>query len=392
MASGQLERLKTGIQEQVDGDIQEIMDLSFRIYRNPEVSWEEVHASSWLADYLEKNAFKVDRSICSLRTAFRASYGQGGPVIAFIAEYDALPDIGHACGHNIIGPVAAEAGVAAKLAADESSATVMVIGCPAEERLGGKVIMVDRGGFQGVDVAMMVHPSSSINWSGSQFMAATTLDVEFIGRSAHGARAWQGVSALAALILAFNNINAMRLHMPDKSRVHGVITDGGKVANVVPEHAAGKIMIRAHEDAQLDRLCEIVLNCCEGAALATGARLEHKWGLRVETMRSNSALLELWSKNMEALGRKVEERDEIKYPSASSDIANVSVVVPAIHPFIAISSKEIASHTPEFAAASDPHLAKQALVDGAKALAMTAADVMAQPEALLRIKKEFMQK
>jgi len=386
----ELERLKIKIQEEVEAHRREIIDLSMKIHRNPEVGWEEVQASGWLASYLEKHGFKVERGICSLPTAFRASYGQGKPVIAFVAEYDALPN-GHACGHNLIGSASARAGVAARLAADEFGGTILVMGSPAEELLGGKVIQVNEGAFDGADVAMMVHPAAPINWSGFKSMACTTLDVEFFGKAAHGSRSWEGINALEALLLAFNSINSLRPYAKDKSRIFGIITDGGKAANVVPEHSAGKFMLRTPEDTQLDELCEKALDCFKGAALVTGARLEYKWGLRANAMRSNSALVRVWSKNMEAVGRKVEEKDEIKYPSGSTDMGNVSLVVPSIHPFIAIASEPMSSHSTEFAVAAASDGAKQALIDGAKALAMTAVDVMAQPETLSEIKEEFLQ-
>ena len=384
-------KLKASIQTEVDANRQELIDLSLKIHRNPELGWKEVQASGWLTDYLEENGFKLERGFCGLPTAFKASYGQGKPVIAFVAEYDALPDIGHACGHNIIGTASAGAGVAAKLAADEFGGTILVIGSPAEELLGGKVILVNEGAFDGIDVAMMVHPSATNNWTGFKSLASTDIEVEFFGKPAHGARPWEGISALDALVLAFTNINSMRLHMRDKSRVLGIITDGGKAANVVTAHSAGRFQIRAPDDSQLDELCEKVLNCFKAAALATGARLEYKWGLKAKAMRSNSILTQLWSNNMNILGRKVEERDEIKYPPGSTDMGNVSTVVPGIHPSIAISSQPLVGHSAEFAAAAASDFANQALIDAAKALAMTAADIIAQPETLSRIKEEFLQ-
>lgn len=384
-------RLKSNIQKVIEAERQKIIDLSLNISRNPEIGWKEVQASTWLTDYLEKNRFKVERGICDLPTAFRASYGQGKPAIAFIAEYDALPKLGHACGHNIIGAASVGAGVAAKLAVDEFGGTILVIGSPAEELLGGKVIMVDGGAFDGIDVAMLAHPAAPFNWSGFKSLACTSLDVEFFGRPAHGARPWDGTSALEALLLSFNSINSMRLRLMDRNHILGIITDGGTAANIVPEHAAGTFMIRAPDDAQLNELSEMLLNCFRGAALTTGTRLEYRWGHKVKAMRSNSVLIELWSNNMKALGYKVEERDEAKYPSGSTDMGNVSHVVPSIHPFIAISPEQLDVHSAKFAEATTTEVANQTLLDGAKALAMTATDVISQTKTLFKIREEFLQ-
>ena len=386
----QFEGLKIDIQREVEAHHQELIDLSLRIHSNPEVAWGEQKAASWLGNYLEKNGFKVERGICDLPTAFIGSYGQGEPVIAMIAEYDALPDIGHGCGHNIVGTSAVGAGIAAKLAVDCSGGTILVVGSPAEEVLGGKVIMVEKGTFEGVDMAMTVHPIGQRNWSGSQSLACIFLEIEFWGKSSHAAvDPWSGISALEALILAFNNINALRFHLKDRSRISGIITDGGKAANIVPEHAAGTFMIRATEDAYLDELCKKALSCFKGAALSTGARLEYRWGRKCSAMRSNTILAKLWHNNMESLGHEVSEIEDI---GGSLDMGNVSLVVPSIYPHIAISTKPVLLHTTEFAAAAASDSGHQALIDGAKALAMTAADVIAQPETLSRIKEEFMLK
>lgn len=385
----ELENAKIKVQEDVESHRQELIDLCLKIHDNPEVGWQEEKSSGWLAGYLEKNGFKLERGICDLPTAFRASYGQGKPVVAFVAEYDAVPGTGHACGHNIIGTSAAGAGVAAKLAAEQFGGTILVMGTPAEERLGGKVIMVEKGAFDGIDAAMMVHPWYEYNWKGITATAIITLDVEFWGKIAHGAAdPWNGASALQAMISAFNNINALRLHIKDKSRIAGVITDGGKVANIIPEHSAGNFFIRAAEDAYLDELREKVLNCFEAAALSTGTRLEYRWGFRCPTVRTNSTLVDLWKNNFEALGHKV---DEFIETSASTDLGNVSHVVPSIHPFVDIASQKISVHSAEFAAAAASDRGMQALIDSTKSLAMTAVDVIAQPETLSRIKEEFLQ-
>ena len=330
----------------------------------------------------------MERGICDLPTAFRARYGQGKPVIAIMAEYDALPEVGHGCGHNIIGTIAVGAGIAAKRAAEQVGSTILVFGTPAEECLGGKVVLAEKGAFDGIDAAMMVHPRGKYNAVGVRFLAAINLDVEFWGKSAHASSApWDGINALEAMIQSFNGINSLRQHIKNKARIHGVITDGGKVANVIPEHSAGAFMIRATDDAYLDELREKVLSCFKAAALSTGARLEYRWGQRCSAMRFNSVLTQLWSDNMQTLGRRVDGFLEI---GGSTDMGDVSVIVPSMHPFVAISPDPVPLHSTEFAAVAASDAGMEGLIDGAKALAMTAADVINQPEALSRIKEEFL--
>lgn len=385
----ELQKLKMQIQDEVEARRQELVDLSLKIHANPEVGWQEEKASGWLTDYLEKNGFQVERDICDLPTAFRARYGQGKPIIAIIAEYDALPGIGHGCGHNIIGTAAIGAGIAAKLAADQVGGTILVFGTPAEELLGGKVIMAERGAFEGIDVGMIVHPRGKWNWLHLRHLAVINLEVEFWGKPAHASAApWDSINALEAIIQSFNGINSLRQHIKDNARIHGIITDGGKAANIIPEHSAGLFMVRAIDDAYLDELSEKVLNCFKAAAVSTGARLEYRWGLRCPAMRHNSALLQLWADNMQTLGRGVDV-DEGKEPTGSVDMGNVSAIAPSIHPYIAISPERLTPHSAEFTTATASDAGMEALIDGAKALAMTAADVISLPEALSRIKEEF---
>jgi len=385
----ELKKLKKEIQEKVETHRQELVDLSLKIHANPEVGWQEEKASGWLADYLEKNGFKVERGICDLPTAFKARYGQGKPAIAIMAEYDALPGIGHGCGHNIIGTAAVGAGIAAKLAAEQVGSTILVIGTPAEELAGGKVVMSERGAFEGVDVAMMVHPRGEHNWLGLRNLAMINLEVEFWGKSAHASSTpWDGVNALEAMVQSFNGINSLRQHIRNNARIHGIITDGGRAANVVPEHSAGVFMVRATNDAYLDELSEKVLNCFKAAAVSTGAHLEYRWGSRCSAMRHNYTLIQLWANNMQTLGRRVQAiGDE---PAGSVDMGNVSTIVPSIHPFIAISSVPLPPHSTEFAAAAASGAGMEAVTDGAKALAMTAVDIISQPKTLSRIKEEFL--
>lgn len=385
-----LVQLKAKVQEEVDALSKDLIELSHRIHANPEVGYKEEKASKWLADYLEEKGFKMKRGVADLPTAFVASYGKNKPVIAFLAEYDALPEIGHGCGHNIIGTASVGAGIASKLIADELGAKIMVMGCPAEELLGGKVFMVGKGVFDEVDAALEMHPKAAPeNWAGAKMTASSLLDVEFWGKSSHAAfDPWNGISALSAMIQSFVHVDALRLHIKDRSRVAGVITDGGRVPNVIPEHSAARFLIRTAQDGDLDDLRDRVIKCFEAAALSTGCRLEYEWGPRCNAMQNNLVLLESWKKNMASLGREVGEMD---INSGSTDAGNVSVIMPSIHSFLSIAEEILPGHSTQLAAAAATEAGDKAVIDGAKALAMTAADIVTQPEILARAKEELVE-
>lgn len=368
----------------------ELIALSLKIHANPEIGFEEKQAVAALTEYLEANGFAIQKAFCELPTAFKASYGRGRPTIAFLAEYDALPKLGHACGHNIIASCAAGAALATKSAMGDSGGTIVVIGTPAEEIYGGKAIMVNRGGFDGISAALLAHPFVR-DMAAVEALACIGLDVEFFGRSAHAAgRPEEGVNALEALILSFNGINSLRQHIRSDARVHGIITDGGEAANVVPAHAAASFLVRAADDVYLNELSRRVLNCFQAAALATGARLQHKWAeVRYAPFRINNALAELYTANMQALGRKLRSpRPGVMLGSV--DMGNVSKVVPSLHAMVAIAPRDTLLHTPEFAKAAVSPAAHQGLVDGAKALAMTALDLLMDPETLVKVWGELL--
>ena len=362
--------------------------LSLKIHSNPELGFQEVKAATWLTQYLEENGFSIERGICELATAFRGSYGERKPAIALLAEYDALPQLGHACGHNLIAACAVGAAVASKPAIDQYGGSVLVIGTPAEELYGGKIIMAERGAFDKVDMAMMVHPGVC-DTATTQALACLGLEVEFFGKAAHAAaRPETGINALEAMLQSFTAINSLRQHIKDKARIHGIITDGGEAANVVPAHSAGSFLVRAEDDTYLDELKEKVLNCFIGAAIATGARLEYQWGkARYAPLRNNPTLARLFSQNMQSLGRKIQPSDPSEV--GSTDMGNVSQIVPSIHPTVAIAPLEVAGHSPEFASAAASEAGIQGMLDSAKALAMTVVDLVASPEIVTRVKREF---
>ena len=383
------ERLKASVVSAVEARREELVELSRKIHANPEMGFKEVKAAGWLIDYLKRNGFSVEEGICELSTAFRACYGQGEPVVALLAEYDALPKLGHACGHNLIAVSAAGAGVAARLAVDACGGKILVMGTPAEELYGGKIIMAERGAFTDVDMAMMVHPGV-LDTATTQLLACQTLEVEFFGKAAHAAaRPEEGINALEAMLLSFAGINSLRQHIRDRARIHGIITDGGEAPNIVPAHSAGSFIVRAEDDRYLEELREKVLNCFVSGATATGARLEYEWGkVGYATMRNNLTMARLFRKNMQSLGRRVHLHD----PSnsfGSSDMGNVSQIVPGIHPFVTIAPREVLLHSPEFVMAAASEAGVKGLLDAAKAMAMTVVDVLANPGMIERVKEEF---
>jgi amidohydrolase len=381
--------LKASVTAKVEAQRRQLRDLSLKIHANPELGFKEVKAAAWLTQYLEKNGFSVERGICKLETAFRGSYGEGKSAIALLAEYDALPKLGHACGHNLIAGSSVGAAVAAKAAIDRFGGSLQVIGTPAEELYGGKVIMVERGAFDSVDLAMMVHPGSH-NGAVTTALACIALEVEFFGRAAHAAgHPEAGINALEAMLLSFAAINTLRQHIKDKARIHGIITDGGEAANIVPAHSAGNFLVRAEDDAYLDELKERVLDCFVGGATATGARLEYRWGAtRYAPMRNNITLAKLFKQNMQSLGHQMPLSDPDR-AFGSTDMGNVSQVVPGIHPGVAIVSPGVVNHSPEFALAAASEAGIEGMLDAAKAMAMTIVDLVAIPETMTRVKREF---
>jgi len=387
----EIQELKASVNNEIETCRAQLSELALRIHANPELGFHEDKAAGWLTQYLKDNSFSVERGICQLPTAFRATYGEGKPAIALLAEYDALPDLGHACGHNLIATCAVGAGVASRSVIDRLGGSIFVIGTPAEEIYGGKSIMADRGAFNGLDIAMMVHPGA-INVATTHALANQIIDVEFFGKEAHAAAQPEaGINALEAMLQSFTAVNSLRQHIRSTARIHGIITHGGKAVNVVPAYSAGVFKVRAADDAYLDELKQRVLNCFIGAATATGARLEYKWGEgRYAPMRNNLRLARLFKQNMESLGRKVR-----LFPpsdgSGSTDMGNVSQLVPGIHPRVAIADKGTPGHSPQFAVASASEAGLKGMLDSARAMAMTVVDLLASPEEVVKIKEEFEQ-
>jgi amidohydrolase len=381
------ERAASAIESRRD----ELAELSLKIHANPEIAFEEVESSALIADYLEANGFSVDRGVCDLPTAFSATYGSGTPAVAIVCEYDALPGIGHGCGHNVIATASSAAGIAVRGLMDELGGTLRVVGTPAEEAAGGKVYMVDRGAFDGLDCAMMVHPGNR-NTAIAYALSCLELDIEFKGKAAHAAaRPDAGINALDAMIASFSSIGLLRQQLRDSARVHGIITEGGQAVNVIPHQTAAKLLIRTDDDQYMDDVLKPkVLACFQGAAEATGCELNYRWGedSRYRTMRTNRALAGAYRANVESLGRIVVD-PETQRSMGSTDMGNVSHMTPSIHPAIAIAPSDVPIHTDafrEFAASDADHAG---LIDSAKALAMTAIDVFLDAGLRSAMKREF---
>ncbi len=381
--------LKNTVGKDIDSSYKKLRELSRKLHDNPETAMEEHRAAIWLTEYLEQSGFKVEKGICDLPTAFRGKYGKGKPVIAFLAEYDALPKIGHGCGHNLIATSSVAAGVACRKAVDALGGSVMVFGTPGEELAGGKAIMAERGAFADVDIAMIIHPGVS-NHVVVNALACQNLYIDFYGRAAHAAADPEaGINALAAMILSYNAIDALRQHIREKARIHGIITDGGEAANIVPAHTAATFMVRVADDRHLEELKEKVINCFTGAAAATGAELKYRWDeVRYASMKPNLTLGRLFQKNMSALGRRIPMGDNIRL-SGSTDVGNVSQLLPAIQPTVSIAPDSVLIHSPDFAKVAATEDALRRMLDAAKAMAMTAIDLLAGPETLAKVQAEF---
>jgi amidohydrolase len=382
-------RLKAAIAKEIDARYASFAALSRKIHDNPETAMQERRAAGWLADFLKKNGFAIIRGIAGMPTAFRGVYGKGRPAIAFLAEYDALPKIGHGCGHNLIATGTVAAGIAARLAADACGGSIIVFGTPAEEADAGKAIMAEKGAFKGLDAAMITHPGGGHRVI-LNALACQTLDVEFFGKAAHAAADPEaGVNALEAMILSYNAIDALRQHIKEKARIHGIITDGGEAPNIVPAHTAATFLVRAQDDKYLDVLKDRVIGCFAGAAAATGAELKYRWDkVRYAPMLNNMALAKLFRWNMQAVGRPIPLGRADKW-SGSTDVGNVSALVPTIQPMVAIARPDILIHSREFAGIAATDGALRTILDAAKAMAMTAADLLASPQTLAAVHAEF---
>jgi amidohydrolase len=338
------------------------------------------------------NGFQVDRGVAGLETAFIATLPghQPGPVVAFLAEYDALPALGHACGHNLIAAAALGAGLAMKAAMPELSGTIKVVGTPAEEGGGGKAIMADAGVFQDLDAAIMVHPSGR-NMTRHTSLSCYSLAIEFTGQAAHAASAPEkGINALDAMILTFVGIGAMRQHLRDDARIHGIITHGGEAPNIVPEYTSASFLVRAADTPYATEVVAKLRACAEGAAQATGATLAFgESAARLDAMMPNPELAAMAEENLLELGIEVTPPSP-DIPRGSSDMGNVSQLVPSLHPYLAIGQATMGHHTVEFREAAAAPEGHRAMIQAAMLMAMTAVDLLAEPENVVKVRNAFL--
>jgi len=354
----------------------ELVALSHRIHANPELGFEEEQACAWLSELLEGAGLQVERGVGDLPTAFAARAGSGPLHMVVCAEYDALPAVGHACGHNVIAAMAAGAGMALARVADDAGLRVTVLGTPAEEGGGGKILLLKRGAFDGAHAAMMVHPSP-YEQPEMPIIAVNHLKVAYTGKEAHAsAYPFLGVNAADALVVAQTAIGLLRQHLRPSDRVHGIVTKGGDAANIIPAHTTADWMVRAADLEQLEEVRAKVARCFEAGALATGATLELSEDHDpYSEMRHDHELSALYQRNAEALGRTFIGRSD--RGAGSTDMGNVSIALPSIHPTIGIDSLPAVNHQPEFTASCATPAADQAVVDGAVAMAWTAIDAAA---------------
>jgi amidohydrolase len=360
------------------GSIREkLIELSHRIHGTPELGFEEEHACNWLSEFLIDAGFSVQAGICDVPTAFHAQAGSGPLHIAICAEYDALPGIGHACGHNIIAASAVGAAIAAAAVADDIGLTVEVLGTPGEEvgNASGKILLLERGAFSKAHLAMMVHPGP-VDVAAPKIISASMFDVRYTGKEAHASAFPElGINAGDALTIAQTSIGLLRQHIRASDRMHGVITKGGDAPNIIPGHTAARYMIRSETMEELEELRPRVYHCFEAGAIATGAKLAILGGEKPYAhMIHDHEIAAIYQSNAECLGRKFGDG---KYERAaiSTDMGNLSLAVAAIHPMIGIDCLPAVNHQPEFGDHCVRHAADQAIADGALAMALTSLDV-----------------
>jgi amidohydrolase len=367
-----------------------LVDASHQIHAHPELNYEEHFAHDLLAGLLEAEGLEVERHAFQLDTAFVARAGTSGPTIAVLCEYDALPGIGHACGHNIIATAGLGAGVAAAAVAEEAGGRVVVMGTPAEEGGGGKILLARRGAFEGVDAALMVHPAGA-DLTHMDVIAVQELTATYTGEAAHAAAfPYRGRNALDAAVLGYLNVAALRQHIRPTERVHGIFTEAGDKPNIVPARACTEWMVRSGSIRSLAPLKDRVEACLRAGASAAGCEVEITWKEVVYAdMLDNQVLVDRYAANAAALGRPLLSPDPRQAVVGSTDMGNISYVVPSIHPMIQAAPNGVPIHTPDFAVHARSEVGDRAVVDGAIAMAWTVADLWLGDGVLAAAQAEF---
>jgi amidohydrolase len=382
--------MKETIGRAVEGLAQDLYSISDFLKANPEIAFNEFKACEHLSRVLTEQGFRVERGIGNVETAFLARPADcqpSRPIVALLAEYDALPKIGHGCGHNMIAAASLGAAIALRRILGDAAGSLAVVGTPAEEGGGGKVRLAEAGVFDEMDAAMMFHPGH-LNIPGKDMLGRIKFKMEFFGRTAHASGSPdQGINALDAMVTAYTSINAIRQHLRPDGRIHGIITHGGDAPNIIPDYAAGLFYVRAGSLAYLEEIFERVKNCARGAALAIGA--ESKMEIvppPFDPFKRNTALEEAVRANMDALGIPIDPDDGRR---GSSDIGNLSHDLPAIQAWLAIVGPDIPGHSSDFCGATTSALGRETLLKATKLLAMTAYDFLSSAELRNRAMKDF---
>jgi amidohydrolase len=390
--------VKARLAAAVEAHRDEILALSHAIHADPEPAFEEVRAAERVAAAVRRHGYEVEHPAGSLATAVRgrlrgdrAPGGGSGPRIGVLAEYDALPGLGHGCGHNTMAASGVGAAIALAALREELPGEIVFLGTPAEERGSGKQVMLDDGLFAGVDAALLFHPSD-LTTSSCRLLASIDVDVTFTGFAAHAAsEPWAGRNALDALILLFGSIGLWRQQLPAHARVHGIVLDGGTAANIIPERAVGRFMLRSTEQAFFGAMQERFRRMAEAAALATDTELAIAFSGGSDTMLESAAILERWRANQAPYLQASGDLDHPVDPArlGSSDMGNVSLALPTIHPFVAICGPGVPGHTVEFRDAAAKPPADEATLLAATLIAQTAWDLLAEPTLVEAAWREF---
>ncbi|MBV9570238.1 MAG: M20 family metallopeptidase [Alphaproteobacteria bacterium] len=386
-----LEALKKDVASAIDALAPELLALSHAIHQEPELALEEFKAVARLTKSVEAHGLPVQREAYGLKTAYVSEFGSGGPAIGILSEYDALPGIGHACGHNIIATAGLGAALALAKLKERLPGRVRYLGTPAEERFGGKELMARAGGFDGLDAAMMIHPAN-LDLATMPCIAVSEVEATYHGRAAHAAAMpYRGLNALDAVVTAYQSIAQLRQHIRQSERIHGIITEGGVAPNIVPERAVCRFYVRAADVHQLTELKVRVRACFEAGALATGCKLDLHWGgTDYLDLKTNWPMAGAFEGNAEALGREFFPLKDIPAGFAgSTDMGNVSHRVPSIHPMLSVAPAGVIIHNPEFTRWAASERGDAAVLDGAKAMAQTALDLMCDAALMTRVKSDF---
>ncbi len=385
-----MDKIKLQIDREVESLSDELFAVSEFLLQNPETAYQEFKACRYLGSVLEQNGFEVQKAVGNVETAFVARPSgctPTRPTVALLAEYDALPKIGHGCGHNLIAAAGLGAAITLRRILKADAGSIALVGTPAEEGGGGKVRLAEAGIFDEMDAAMMFHPGA-MTIPGKGMLGRIKFKIEFFGQTAHASGSPdQGINALDALIQTYNSINSFRQHMRPDGRVHGIITDGGDAPNIIPDYSAALFYVRAGSVEYRDELFERVEQCCKGASLATGARYNIEvYAPVIDPMKRNPSLEAAVASNLSALGIPIDSDNGRR---GSSDMGNLSHYLPAVHPWIAIAESGIAGHTTEFRDATTSEQGRRTLLNASKMLARTALDFLTSPELRENVARDF---